>query len=294
MHGSQLECDLVKLISHSHSADEPSPVVLLGDNETKSVAFSSTREQCKSTALLLSVKYPGTMELNEAKLECQLDHFADKDSLKHIILLPPVTVCCKEPLIIRNRPSYPLVYTTKGTFVAACFSGECRNPSCNKKYHHSYEVDAKTTKYYSIKDAKYFHCTSQTVFEISLLQDMTNNISISAASFQSRAEVYNANFRAVDCLRLKHHTRFGRNIKDQVHLWKLTDRCVEDAWFMYCLVNYHDDCGNLSSTNFATDVGPSQRKDVDKLCRQAWEDITRKTSQWVHHQCDKKGCTEGK
>ena len=32
---------------------------------------------------------------------------------------------------------------------------------------------------------------------------------------------------------------------------------------MYCLVNYHNDCG------FATDVGPSQRKDVDELCKQA-------------------------
>ena len=77
----------------------------------------------------------------------------------------------------------------------------------------------------------------------------------------------------------KDHTLFGRNIKDKP--WKLTDRCVEDAWF-----NYHNDCGNLLS---ATDVGPSQRKDVDKLCKQAWADITSKTSSRVHHQCDKKG-----
>ena len=102
----------------------------MGDSGAKSV------EQCKSTALFLAAKFPRTLEQN-AKLECQLDKFTEKDSLN---LLPPV----------------PL-------------SGECR------KYHHSYEVDSKTTHYY-----RCFHCTSQTVFEIALLQDMT-----------SRAEVYN-------------------------------------------------------------------------------------------------------
>ena len=282
---------------HSENEGFQVPLLTLGDNGSKkSIAFSPTHEQCKNTASFLSDRYPGTLEFNEAFVQHQLDKFNGKDSLKHIILLPPVNECCEQPLIIRSRPSYPLVYTTKGTFVAACFGGECRNLSCNRKFHHSYvqESSGKTIHYYSTKNAKYLQCTSQTVFEIALLQDMTNNISISAASFESRAEVYNENFRDIDCSRLKEFHQFGRNIKDQVHPWKLTDKCAEDAWFLYRLVTYHSDNGDLISTNFATDVGPSQRKDVDELCRQAWEKISSHTNPWVHHQCKKKGCEEGK
>ena len=38
-------------------------------------------------------------------------------------------------LFFRNRPSFPLVYTTGGTFIAAAFSGTCT--TCGKVVHHS-------------------------------------------------------------------------------------------------------------------------------------------------------------
>ena len=75
-----------------------------------------------------------------------------------------------------------------------------------KKYHLSYceeEVqDNKGQFYYSLEGVTYFQITSQMIFEVALMEDITNNILISAASFESRAKVYNENFRKVDQDRL--------------------------------------------------------------------------------------------
>ena len=54
--------------------------------------------------------------------------------------------------------------------------------------------------------------TSETNLEIALVEDIT---SMSAASFESRAQVYNENFRKVYQDRLQEFTAFGRNITDE-------------------------------------------------------------------------------
>ena len=175
------------------------------------------------------------LEAADEKVMHQLSSYADTSALKQLILLPPDKECCAT--IVRNRPSFPLVYTTRGTLVAAAFSAERRH--CTKKYHLSYYKEmsqkSKYRFYYSPKNAIYFQFTSQTIFEIALLEDITN-ISISAASFESRAQVYNENFRKVDQDRLQELTAFGRNTTDEEHLWRLTEERVEDAWFLYSLV----------------------------------------------------------
>ena len=125
----------------------------------------------------------------------QLGSYSDTSALKQMILIPSIKMCCGAATLICNRPSFPLVYT-RGTSVAAAFIAECRH--CTKKYHLSYfeqEIrDNKGRFYYSLEGATYFQVTSQTIFEVAVMEDITNNISTSAASFQSRAKVYNENF----------------------------------------------------------------------------------------------------
>jgi hypothetical protein len=191
----------------------------------------------------------------------QLGSYSDTSALKQLILIPPIKMCCGAATLIRNRPSFPLVYTTRGTFVAAAFIAECRH--CTKKYHLSYyeeEVqDNKGRFYYSLEGVTYFQVTSQTIFEVALMENITNNISISAASFESRARVYNENFRKVDQDRLRQLTTFGRNATDKDHPWRLTEKRVEDAWFLFSLLLFYEARGLLKATNFATDKGVSQR-----------------------------------
>ena len=93
--------------------------------------------------------------------------------------------------------------------------------------------------FYDPDGAKYFQITSQTVFEVALLSDITNNISISAVSFESRAAVYNENFQKVDKERLCKLEEFGRSSSDKEHPWKLTEKRIEDAWFVYSLVKLY-------------------------------------------------------
>ena len=73
--------------------------------------------------------------------------------------------------------------------------------------------------------------TSQTIFEKQLLSDITNNIVVSGVSFESRTEVYNQNFGEE---RLSHLTHFSR---DRLSKWRLNEHRVEDAWFLWTLVN---------------------------------------------------------
>ena len=131
--------------------------------------------------------------------------------------------------------------------------------------------------FYDPGGAKDFQITSQTVFEVALL-DITNNISVSATSFESRATVYNENFQKIDQERLTHLAEFGRSGSDKEHPWKLTEKCIEDAWFVYILVDFYKSRGVLSSTNFASDKTVSQKLDVDAMCEMAWEKITSATN----------------
>ena len=147
------------------------------------------------------------------------------------------------------------------------------------------------TIYFDPCNKKYFHISSQTVFSIDLLEDVTNNISISATTFQSRAEIYN---RVSDAKKLTFLKKFGRSIQDIKHPWKLTEKRIEDAWLIYSLVCFFVERGNLEAINFNTVSAPAQRIDVDAICGEAWEIITGSSNPWIYHQCNVKGCSEGK
>ena len=272
--------------------DLSSPVLAVCKCNDGKRLFNHTAEDCKHVTQILSERYPGTLGFSDEKLRAVLSTYPERIALKHIILTPQIEECCGEPIIMCNRPSFPLVYTTQGTFVAALFNGECRK-GCSKKFHYSYYQQGDVTKYYIPQGEKYFQYSSQTVFETALLEDVTNNISISATSFESRAEVYNENFRDLDIARLKYLREFGRTTSDTNHPWKLTEKRVEDAWFLYTLVCFYRDRRQLDEVNFATSSLPSQRKDLDMLCGRAWELISQTTNPWIHHKCGKLGCSEG-
>ena len=282
----------------SDNTDESSPeiqVLLSGGSEIRTIQHTPThfrefyRSLCQSWLVI--------SQCSEAVLHTRLGAYPDKSGLKHLVLLPAVQECCSTTTVIRNRPSFPLVYTTQGTFVAAMYIAECKR--CSKKYHYSYcheAMDDSQDKltFYDPDGAKYFQITTQTVFEVALLSDITNNISISAVSFESRAAVYNENFQKVDKERLCKLEEFGRSSSDKEHPWKLTEKRIEDAWFVYSLVKFYKQKGKLESTNFATENAASQRYDVDTMCQRAWDEITNDTNPWIYHKCSKLGCSEGK
>ena len=55
----------------------------------------------------------------------------------------------------------------------------------------------------------YFQVTSKTVFHTQLLTDIAYNVWVSGATFQSRAKVYNLNFKESDSLRLSGLRKFA-------------------------------------------------------------------------------------
>ena len=62
-----------------------------------------------------------------------------KSPLKPLILTPPVSTCCDSNIQIRNRPSFPIVYTRNGTFVAASYHGQCQK--CKRLFYPSHYED---------------------------------------------------------------------------------------------------------------------------------------------------------
>ena len=278
--------------------DQTSPAVAIGvhmdmDGKQSVRSFNRTADDCKQATQILSQQYPGTLGFSEEKLKDVLSTYPEKIALKHIILTPQIGECCGEPIVIRSRPSFPLVYTTQGTFIAALFNGECRK-GCSRKFHYSFYQQGDTVRYHIPHGEKYFQYSCQTVFEIALLEDRTNNISISATSFESRAEVYNENFRDSDVARLKHLREFGRTASDTDHPWKLTEKRAEDAWFLYTLVCFYRDRNQLEDVDFATASLPSQRKDLDMLCdRSMGAHLQINKSLDPSHNCQTLRCSEG-
>lgn len=171
---------------------------------------------CKSVMSIISSQYSEILNISQCSFDETLFTYCEKIPIKPIILLPPIRSCCGELITIRNRPSYPIVYTMHGTSIAAMFSGECRK-GCGSKFHYSYcQIDSKVYFYHDV-GKEFFHITSQTVFSTDVIKDVTNNISISANSFQSRAEVYNENHRDRDIKNLKLFKEFGRSATDSEH-----------------------------------------------------------------------------
>ena len=193
----------------------------------------------------------------------------------------------------RNRPCFPVVYTTQGTFVAASFSGQCL--TCQKKYYVSYsESEDGVQTFYNpdTMEAKYFMHTSQTAFEIKLLKELSAQLALASVTFESQAEVYNALHSSEDVVRLRAFEEKFRRC-DGEDCWRLNVRRLEDCWFTYQLAFFFGKHHLLDTIDFGTQTTAGNRKDVEDLCRKANLHLSQITPEWLHHVCNVKGCREG-
>ena len=139
--------------------------------------------------------------------------------------------------VCRNRPSHPVVYTTNGTLIAAAFSGKC--VVCKNMHHTSYYQTTEGQQYFyppSELHQLYFQPTAQTGFGLELLKQLTAQITFSACTFESQAEVYNSIHGHCDQERLS--TFVSRFRRSNLHSladgldWKLNVTRHEDGWFL--------------------------------------------------------------
>lgn len=115
--------------------------VIEGEETTRKkskVFFSATPKQCKQVAgvIQLTNYYASVCHTTELFYQPLLSNPDISSPLKPIILTPPIFECCGTHLSLRNRPSFPLVYTLSGTYVAAAYHGQCH--LCGTTYHNSY------------------------------------------------------------------------------------------------------------------------------------------------------------
>ena len=72
--------------------------------------FNSTAEDCKTVSQWLTQNYPELLESYD-----EMEPFyksPEKDAFKPIVLLPGKLTCCGSNITIRNRPSFPIAYTS--------------------------------------------------------------------------------------------------------------------------------------------------------------------------------------
>ena len=207
-----------------------------------------------------------------------------------VILVPPIEQCCGARLQIDPRFSSPMVHTCNGTHLGAMFHGQCK--SCKTRYYYSFSElfngDGEVTRtYYRVRNEKqYFQNSSVTVFEKKLLIDITNNIVCSAATFESRSEVYEGNVKMASSRQSTDHSVTSDCIP--------TRRRIEDGWFMWAIVDTYNKLEMLEKTNlYATYTETGKRRDVESLCKPLWEKICSLRNKWVMHKCKVKGCAEG-
>lgn len=105
--------------------------------------------------------------------------------------------------------------------------------------------------------------TTHTVFETELLKQLTAQLTFSAYTFESQAEVYNSLHGYSDQQRLSNFvSNFSRgSIHDRVDRqdWRLNVTRLEDGWFMHRLVSTFAELGILQDQNFACYTAGNRR-----------------------------------
>ena len=112
-------------------------------------AFTGTADECKQLTAIIMSCYPYLIDNVKQRYHPLLSNPDRKSPLKPVILTPPISRCCDSNLYCRNRPSFPIVYTTTGTYIAASYHSIC--PQCNTVYYPShYEVPQKDIVFYDL------------------------------------------------------------------------------------------------------------------------------------------------
>ena len=185
--------------SQPREGNAPSPTVCLSSSKhgkTEKRLPLTEKTNCRTAFKLVQAKYPS---LFQRDLNSRLFKNSGKSAFKPIMLLPFKTQCCGKNIKMDNRPSFPLVYTMNGTYVGALFHGQC--DKCHTKYFPNYKIQSAGQRIFidvQQEGSGYFQVSSKTVFGTYLLKDISNNIWVTGATFQSRAKVYNLNFKEKD------------------------------------------------------------------------------------------------
>ena len=66
---------------------------------------------------------------------------------------------------------------------------------------------------------------------------------------------------------------------------------LEEGWFILKLCQFHQSRGDYSR-NFHTEL-VNGRKDIEQLCKAAYEVFSTEVPQWIHHKCSVTGCSTG-
>ena len=155
-------------------------------------------------------------------------------------------------------------------------------------------MEEKEEYFFGLFHSHYIQVTSQTVFETKLLDQVTFQVTFSGATFESQALVYNATNGELDETRLSVFAQaFGRVQNPQSYAWKLNQKRLEDAWFLYQLITFYEREDCLASTDLSNEVTSGNRRDIEKLCELANLYRSLQSPKWVSHTCGMKGCREG-
>ena len=125
---------------------------------------------------------------------------------------------------------------------------------------------------------------------------MTAQLTFSACTFESQAEVYNSLHGQNDQARLssfvENFRRSNRHDRIEGHDWMLNVTRLEDGWFLYHIVRIFSELGLLEHHDFASyTVG--NRRDMELFCQKAMLVISTSPPRWVQHSCSVPGCKEG-
>ena len=266
--------------------------------------FNPTPDQCKTVSQWLTKNHPELLESYDEREP--FFKWSEKDAFKPIVLLPRKLTCCGSSINIRNRPSFPIVYTGHGTKVAASFNGNCK--TCKKIYYYSYfeefeasdsdtnnEANAQRRVYYDFApDLHYFQVSNKTLFETLLVKDIVYNVEICASSFESRSDVYNFMHRELDMEVLSKLENFSRlKGNNEANVWKLNADRVEECYFLYKTVNLFRNNGFLYLLNVKQADVEGKRRSLEDICLESWKLICKLQNKWIHHSCQVPGCTEG-
>ena len=297
---------IAKYVSESKVEDK-TKIRIGGSLKSKSgeeEEFNPTPEECKTVSQWLTKNHPQLLEsFDESE---PFFKWSEKDAFKPIVLLPSKLKCCGSSITIRNRPSFPVVYTSHGTNVAASFNGNCK--TCRKVYYYSYFEDCPVSESDSNKDSKdqrrvyydfspdlkYFQVSNKTMFETHLVKDIVYNVEICASSFESRADVYNFIHRELDkevLRKLENFSRVKGNNEDNV--WKLNADRVEECYFLWKTINLFRKNGSLYLLNVKQVDVEGKRRSLEEICLESWKLICKLQNKWIHHRCEVPGCTEG-
>jgi hypothetical protein len=260
--------------------------------------FNMSAEHCRHLYRLLMKDYIFLFTVDDMKHEVMYgDETATKDGFKPFIFLPSVENClrCSKRLNIRDVPSNPVVYTSRGTSIAAMFEGKCR--TCDIAYYYSYYLDKQGQEkfFYNKPDNEYFQISSKTVFEVQLLKEVETNITLSATTFESRAQLYNVMFNEIDEVKLKKMHHFSRSKESSIH-FRLNKERLEEAWFYWEIFKWCESQNSLQEMNISTEndyANPGHRKDLQFLCNKVMLKIYEMPNRWLSHTCEVEGCKDG-